>query len=280
VIVRGLLVAASGFVFIFSPGLPMRLLMRGMGRLSFKREFVYWGIGAWIIALPPSLFVQSLLRQVLQGPQASRDRLAPLDYGLTLMSALLTALLVAGVMYLVLRRSRRTTPLEDLAPGGLALGFGAGLIAQVFTGLSLVGAGFQLMFGNVANETLSRLAQSSYLDLVLGLLPLILFRPALLVVSAARGVLVARGLVQGARYFWLAVIVDAVFVWALFALQLALGSETPGQVLVGSVAPMTAAVTCVYYVVAFGLAYAWVLRQISRWESVTVKGRGTRDARE
>jgi len=197
-LLRGLLVTLSGFLFIFSPGLPMSLLVRRGP--SFNRDIVYWGIGAWLVALLPSLFLQSLLRQILQNSQTPRGLSGqPMDYALTLAGALLTAFFVAGGMYLVLRfkRIKATT----LPPNGLALGFGVGLIAQVFTGLSLVGAGFRLMFGDASTETLVSLAQVSYLNLLLALLALILFRPALLAVSAARGVLVARALNEHPLFF-------------------------------------------------------------------------------
>lgn len=274
-ILRGLLIAAGGFLFIFSPGLPMSLLARRSP--SFNRDIVYWGIGAWPVALLPSLFLQSLLRQILQNSQTPR-RLSgqPMDYALTLAGALLTAFFVAGGMYLVLRFKRIEA--TTLPPNGLALGFGVGLIAQVFTGLSLVGAGFRLMFGDASTETLVSLAQVSYLNLLLALLALILFRPALLAVSAARGVLVARALNEHPLFFGLAVLVDAVFVWAILALQLALGGESPGQVLVGDSSALTSVMNIVYYVLAFGLAYRWLLTQIAGWESEKVKGKGKRDA--
>ncbi len=275
-ILRGLLIAASGFLFIFSPGLPMSLLARRSP--SFSRDIVYWGIGAWLVALLPSLFLQSLLRQILQNSPTPRGLSGqPVDYALTLAGALLTALFVAGGMCLVLRFKRIEA--ATLPPNGLALGFGVGLITQVFTGLSLVGAGFRLMFGDTGTETLASLAQVSYLNLLLALLALILFRPALLAVSAARGVLVARALKERPSFFWLAVLVDAVFVWVILALQLALGGESPGQVLVGGIDPLTSAVTIVYYLIAFGLAYGWLLTQIAGWESEQVKSKGKRDAR-
>lgn len=274
-ILRGLLIAAGGFLFIFSPGLPMSLLVRRSP--SFNRDIVYWGIGTWLVALLPSLFLQSLLRQILQNSQTPRGLSGqPMDYALTLAGALLTAFFVAGGMYLVLRFKRIEA--TTLPPNGLALGFGVGLIAQVFTGLSLVGAGFRLMFGDASTETLVSLAQVSYLNLLLALLALILFRPALLAVSAARGVLVARALNEHPLFFWLAVLVDAVFVWAILALQLALGGESPGQVLVGDSSALTSVVNIVYYVLAFGLAYRWLLTQIAGWESEKVKGKGKRDA--
>ncbi|MBF8284057.1 MAG: hypothetical protein HW378_2972 [Anaerolineales bacterium] len=274
-ILRGLLIAAGGFLFIFSPGLPMSLLVRRSP--SFNRDIVYWGIGAWPVALLPSLFLQSLLRQILQNSQTPRGLSGqPMDYALTLAGALLTAFFVAGGMYLVLRFKRIEA--TTLPPNGLALGFGVGLIAQVFTGLSLVGAGFRLMFGDASTETLVSLAQVSYLNLLLALLALILFRPALLAVSAARGVLVARALNEHPLFFGLAVLVDAVFVWAILALQLALGGESPGQVLVGDSSALTSVMNIVYYVLAFGLAYRWLLTQIAGWESEKVKGKGKRDA--
>jgi hypothetical protein len=269
---RGLVVAAGGFLFIFSPGLPMSLLVRSLRSLAFNRDMVYWGIGAWLVALLPGLFLQSLLRQILQNgatPRAPSGQ--PLDYALTLAGALITAFFVAGGMYLVLRRNRSDVPMERLYPNGLALGFGVGLIAQVFTGLSLVGAGFRLMFGDASTETLAQLAQISYPNLLLALLPLILFRPALLAVSAARGTLVARALREHAAFFWLAVLVDAVFVWAILAVQLALGGENPGQVLVGDTNAAISMVTSAYYLIAFGLAYRWLLAQIAGWHSRTQK---------
>ena len=253
--------------------------MRRSRSPSFNRDLLYWGIGAWLVALLPSLFLQSLLRQSLQNSPTPRDLSGqPIGYVLTLAGAFLTAFFVAGAMYLVLRRTRRDVPPEQLYPNGLVLGFGVGLIAQVFTGLSLVGAGFRLMFGDTSTETLAALTRVSWLELVLALLALILFRPALLVVSAARGVLVARALNERLRFFWLAVLVEAVFTWAVLALQLALGGDSPGQVLVGGVDPLTSVVTILYYLLAFGLAYRWLLAQIARWDSGKVKGKGKHDA--
>ncbi|MBM2849612.1 MAG: hypothetical protein HW418_2554, partial [Anaerolineales bacterium] len=116
-ILRGLLIAASGFLFIFSPGLPMSLLARRSP--SFNRDIVYWGIGAWLVALLPSLFLQSLLRQILQNSQTPRGLSGqPMDYVLTLAGALLTAFFVAGGMYLVLRFKRIEA--TTLPPNGLA----------------------------------------------------------------------------------------------------------------------------------------------------------------
>lgn len=262
-ILRGLAVAASGFLFIFSPGLPLGLLARRSP--SFRRDLIYWGIGLWIVMLPPSLFLQSLLRQALVG-QAPRPDLGdrPLDYALALLGALPAAILVQGAMALVLRRQK--SPAEALQPNGLALGFGVGLIAQLFTGLGLVGAGFGLMFGDLTSPIVAPLAQASAADLLLGLIPLVLFRPALLVVSAVQGVLVGQSLdARKGRFFLLAVLVGVLFAWAILAAQLALGVENPGQVTVGEMDPLAAGTAIAYYLLAFILAYRWLEARLANW---------------
>jgi len=267
-LLRGLTVAASGFLFIFSPGLPIGLLARS-GQ-TIKRELLYWGAGLWLVMLLPSLFFQSLLRQILRGGQASGDLSGQMmDYPSTLLGAFLTTVIVQGAMYLLLRLRRHKY--NSLLSSGLSLGVGVGLIAQVFTGLSLVGAGFRLMFGDTSTPTLSSLAQIGYLSLLLGLLPLILYRPALLVVSAVQGALVGRALHERAYFFWLAVLVGTLFAWLIVALQLALGSQSPGQVLVGDTDTLTSLVTIVYYALAFYVALRWLQTQISNWSRVSTK---------
>jgi hypothetical protein len=224
-------------------------------------------MGLWLAALLPSLFLQSLLRQILLGNQPAPGPAGqPTEYALPMLGAFVTAIFVLGAMYWVLRRRAQAA----LLPDGLALGFGIGLVAQIFTGLSLVGAGFRVMFGDTSTPTLAALAQASYLELLLGLLPLVLFRPALLAVSALQGVLAGRALREGWRYFWLAVLVNTFFVWGILALQLALGGEDPGQVLLGASDPLVAAVTSGYYLLVFALAFRWLLSQVATWGSASV----------
>jgi hypothetical protein len=262
-ILRGLLIATGGFLFIFSPGLPIGLLSRRSP--SFRRELIYWGMGLWLVSLVPSLFIQSLLRQALLGGQAGRALASrPLDYALTLLGALLSALIVVAAMALLLRW-RRVDP-ASLEPNGLALGFGIGLIAQIFTGLGLVSSGFRLMFGDVSTPTLASLAKLGLVQLLVGLLPLILFRPALLVVSAVQGVLAGRALRAGQRFFWLAVLVGGLFPWVILALQLVAGADNPGQFLLGSTDLPTALLTSAYYLAAFALAYRWLAGQMAEWK--------------
>jgi hypothetical protein len=41
-------------------------LLRRYGR-GFPRELLYWGMGIWLVTLVPTYFLQSLVRQVVQG---------------------------------------------------------------------------------------------------------------------------------------------------------------------------------------------------------------------
>ena len=266
---RGILVAASGFLFIFSPGLPIGLLARRSP--AFKRELIYWGAGLWLVTLLPSIFIQSLLRQLLSGDQAPRELTRqPVVFLQTLLGALLTALFVQAAMALVMRRQRQDA--GTLLANGMALGFGIGLVAQVFTGLNLIGAGYRLIYGDFSSTTtLSSLAEAKHLELLLGLLPLILFRPALLLVSAVQGVLVARAMREGFNFFWLAVLINVAFSWGALALQLALGDENAGQVLLGATDPLASSVMIVYYILALLLAYRWLLTQMACWSQVSSK---------
>jgi hypothetical protein len=261
-LLQGLIIAVGGFLFIFSPGLPLGVLVRRSP--VFNRELIYWGIGLFLAALLPSLFIQSLLRQLLAGGGAERPLSGgPAGYILTLLSALIAALILQLALLLALRRRPAGASLE---PDGLALGFGVGLVAQVFTGLALVGAGFRLMFGDVSAPILGGLAQASLLDLLLGLLPLILYRPALLVVSAVQGVLVARSLREGAAFFWLAALVGALFAWLVVALQLALGAENPGQFILGISQPLPGLLALVFYLAALWAALRWLSARMAGWQ--------------
>jgi hypothetical protein len=256
VILRGLLIAASGFVFIFSPGLPLSALTRRSP--GVERGLIYWGLALWPLALLPALFLQSLLRQAVRGSTPSAaPGVEPVDYLLTLAGALIAALILQGAMVLLLH-FKRPAP-EETVPAGLSLGFGIGLISQVFTGLALVSAGFRLTLGETGDPLLTTLAQAEGWRLALSLLPVILYRPALLVVSAARGLLVARSLTEGFRLWLVAVVVDTLFSWLSVASQLALGTANGGEIVAGATPPLTAVVTAVYYVLAFALAMRWII---------------------
>ena len=63
-ILKGLLVVASGFIFIFSPGVPMKLISRY--RPDYKKEGLYWGIGIWIIPSSSARLFKALPARLLQ----------------------------------------------------------------------------------------------------------------------------------------------------------------------------------------------------------------------
>lgn len=253
-LVRGLLVAFAGFLFIFIPGLPMRLLARP--DRTVPRGLLYWGMLIWVVTLLVGLFFQSLMSQAFQpeGPRAIGGR--PGDLVLALIGALLQAFLLEVGMYWRLRRTRAAA--VDRESAGLTLGYGVGIIYQVFTGFALVGAGVRLVFGDSGDATLAALAASPMLELVLGLTAMVLFRLALLVVRGALGVLVGEAADGRSHLLWWAVGLDAAFVWLILVLQVLVGGGRPGQIMVGQVDPVTSAVSVVYYLVVFLVAYQWL----------------------
>src|SRR5512145_1845815 len=190
---KGLLVVISGFLFIFASGIPMRLIARF--RPDYKRDGIYWGVIIWIFAFFLSTFLQNLVRQIASGGVNDSPVASPWPF---LIGAVFTTLFVQIGMLIFLRNYRKKD--EDVISGGLALGFGIGLIAQVFTGMILItagagvllqGFGVTLPFGNIQAATLELISKESLFGLIAALLSLILFRVALLTVSAAQGFLVA-----------------------------------------------------------------------------------------
>jgi hypothetical protein len=257
---RGILIALSGFLFVFAPGVPMGLLRR-YGHI-FPREFLYWGMGIWLVVLVPTYFLQSLVRQFAQGAgPATAFEVGPGTYMLSLVNAVLAAVLLVAAMAIYLRRKR--LPEEERIEGGLTLGIGVGLIAQVFTGISLIGAGFRLVYGDTTDATLAALAHSPILDLLLGLLAMILFRIALLTVSGVVGILVVRAVSGKGSAFWMGAAVYAGFSWVILAVQLAIGGENPGAILAGQTRLLTSALTVAYYVAWIALAYLMLRRQLA-----------------
>ncbi len=258
--IRALLVIASGFIFIFSPGLPMSLISRY--HPDYKRDLVYWGLGAWLIANLINQFSSILLRQYMYRDAAVTGFAStPLDFAYIFLSALISAIILGLFMLLVLRIKSAQQPLTDLAADGLALGFGTGLIAQVFTGITLVGAGFQVLFGNTSsNITIDAIANSNALVLFASILTLILFRIALLAVSAVQGVLTACSFAKKKGAFWIGVIVMALFTAIILSLQLLMGGSDAGQVTVGITPAPVSIVTGLYYLLTFVAAYYWLVK--------------------
>ena len=267
-IIKGLLVVASGFIFIFSPGIPMRLISQY--KPDYKKDGLYWGIGIWIIVFFLSTFLQNFIRQIATGGQgtveanASLSNLAPY-----LLGSVLTTLLLQAGMLIFLRN--RTGKGEDIASDGLALGFGIGLITQIFTGMNLIGAGAGLIFGNsgigstlasVQSQMISSIAEVGTFSMVAVLLSMILYRVALLTISAVQGYLVSKSLREGKKqYFYAGLCVYILFTWSILLLQLLLGENDPGQIL-GVTSPLTSIITSVLYLVFTFLGYKWLSNEL------------------
>ncbi len=261
-LLRALLVITSGFIFIFSPGLPMSLISRYSP--EYNRDLVYWGIGVWLVSLISSLFVQSLIRQILfQGQSVAGFTGQPLDYSITLINALISALFLGLGMLLVLKYKKKKNPEEDTSINGLAMGFGVGLVAQVFTGINLVGAGFRILFGDTESvEILSAIANNSIVMVMVSLAAIIFFRIALLTVSAVQGLLTARSIEGGKGQFWVGILINTAFIWIILAIHLLMSEQIPGQVSVGITPTAVSIVTIIYYLLSFGIAYGWLSNQL------------------
>jgi len=260
-VLKGLLVVASGFAFIFASGIPMRML--GRFRPDYKKDGLYWGIGIWIIAFFVSNFLQSLVKQIATHGEGQESGWAPY-----LLGAVLTMLLLQIGMRIFLRK--RAAQGEDIDSDGLALGFGIGVITQIFTGLSLIGAGAGLMFqgfgmqavpGTVQSGTIEMISSANFLSLLAALLSMIFYRIALLTVSSVQGYLVAGALKGKAARFWSALLVATAFSWVIFFVQWALGTENPGQIL-GFTSPFISLVSIAYYAIVFYLGYRWLAGEL------------------
>ena len=261
-LLRSLLVVVSGFIFIFSPGLPMNLISRYSP--DYKRDLVYWGIGGWLVATVIALFTNNLIRIIVfdsENPAGYTGQ--PIDYIFIFAGSFISALFLGIVMLLILKFKHRKNPEHDVLANGLALGFGAGLVAQVFTGITLVGAGFQVMFGNTSsNITVEAIANSNLGLLIANILTLILFRIALLAVSAVQGILTAKSMQEKKGRFWLGVLVAALFTSIILIVQLLMGQSIPGQVSVGFTSTPISIVTGIYYLLAFIAAYYWLVKNL------------------
>jgi len=265
-VLKGLLVVLGGFLFIFSSGVPMRLISRF--KPDYRREGLYWGIGIWILAFFISTFLQNLARQFLEGsgtPAAEQ----PAGIAGYLAGTLVTTLLMQAGMVIYLRKRQKKE--EDIISAGLALGFGIGLVAQVFTGLILItsgagvllqGAGVELTLGAVQAPLIQLIASETAFALAAALVALVLFRIALLTVNAVQGYMVARSVKGKKKWFWTAILVFAVFSWIIFAVQYAVGSSSPGQVSLGITPPFISIITSIYYLAAAVLVYRWLHNQL------------------
>ena len=244
-ILRGLIVAFAGFTFIFLPGVFISILSRR--DLRFETNLLLWGMGVLIVALFPALFLVSLLRMIILG-----NAVAGLTtlYMFSFLGSLIAAIFLEWGKYLLLRW--RQIPLAKLLGSGIGLGLGVGLLTNVFQGISLVGAGFRLLYGDIATPDLAKIASQTWLDLLVGLVSLNVYRLALVAISAALGGLVAQALIdRRQRWLWLAVLINAFAAWSYTAIGLALGNDN----LVANI------IALLYQGALAAVALFWLMRQ-------------------
>ncbi|MDK2981005.1 MAG: hypothetical protein PWQ55_1352 [Chloroflexota bacterium] len=260
-ILKGLLVVISGFVFIFSSGIPMSMISRN--RPDYKREALYWGMGIWAVTFFVSTFLQSFIKQIITGGQAAGGS-SVFSY---LSGDIITILLLQLGMLWFLKN--RLTKGKDVESEGLALGFGIGVIAHVFTGISEIGLGFRMIFnngsalalGDAQAETIAAVANASVPNLLVTSLATILFRVALLTVSAAQGYLVAGAVKQKKLRFWAGAGLYLFLTWGALLLELALGEQNFGQIL-GVTSTLTSAVMIVFYALVTYLTFRWLSNEL------------------
>jgi len=244
-IFRGLIVALGGFVFIFLPGAFISILNRR--KLRLETNLLLWGIGVLVVTLFPAIFLTSLLRMIILGEGAPEGGML---YVFLFLGSLIAAVFLEGGKYLLLRWRRAST--VNLLSSGIMLGIGASLLNNIYQGFSLIGAGFRLVLGDTSTLDLAKIASQTWLDLILGLVTLNVYRIALVVISAALGGLVAYALIEGRqRWLWLAVLINTVSAWSYSAIGQALGNES-----------LTAnTIMLLYQGILAVLAMFWLMRQ-------------------
>jgi hypothetical protein len=257
-LLRGLIVVASGFLFIFISGIPMRTLAGWTKGLS--SEILYWGIGVGVVAatVADALF-QGTVVPVIQSWLGGQARLSLLTgYLVTLVGALVLAAFVEISLYLALRLRR----FRGLDPEriGLRLGLGFGLVFQVATGVLLLGSGFRLLFGEASDPTfplLSALADSPLPQVILYLAAKVASRAVFPLVFGALGLLLGKARIDGLRYLGLAVVGASAFSWIVSVIQLSFSMADPLEAAATFHLGASAAVL-VYYLVVFALTDRWL----------------------
>jgi hypothetical protein len=252
-ILRGLTVALGGFVFIFLPGAVVAFITRR--DLRFETSLLLWGMGLLIVTLFPALFLTNLLRLILFGEGGPESAML---YIFALGGSIIAAVFLEVGKYLLLRWRRLDQ--DKLLESGILIGLGVGLLTNVFQGISLVGAGLRLVFGDTSTPDLAQIASQGWLNLITGLVSLNVYRVALVALSAALGGLVARALLnRQLRWLWLAVAINALAAWSYNAIGLALGTDN-----------LTASLVALVYQGALAaLVLYWLTKQVPALPSQT-----------
>jgi hypothetical protein len=272
-LVKGILVLIGGFLFVFASGLPMRLISRF--KPNYKREGMYWGMGIYIITFLLGAFIQNLILQIVSGG-SSRQEGAILPF---LLGTVFTTLLLLLGMRLFLKFKQAKG--DDLQSVGLALGFGVGMIAQVFTGMILItagaglifrGIGFDFTLNNLQAPMLEALLGESIFGILAGLIALILYRMALLIVGAGQGLLTAFSITGKKSWFWAAALIGLLFPWVILFIQSIAGVQNPGSVSLGVTPPIQSVLISLYYLAIFFFGYRWIHNELYQESNKSKKG--------
>jgi len=240
-IIRGLLLAVDGFVFVFMPAALLPVLLRRQPDVN--RRFVWWGAGTFLISLLPALFLSSLARQILQPDDGFAAQAL-----VALIGALINGVLIVGAQYLLLRWRK---PEPAMSPAtGLSVGLGVGVVTQVFVGFAHIGAGLRLLFfRDTSTPGLAALAAIPIGLLSLQLLAELVNRAVIFVVNGGLGYMVGKSLVGRRGLLWLAISLYAAFTFTFQLIQLGLAEQ---EILASVLSVLLA-------VVVGGLILRWLL---------------------
>lgn len=204
-LIRGLLISASGFLFIFLPAYIIAFFLRKWRKID--RSLFGLGALSLLVALLPTNFLLSLSRHMLPQGEAFWISLMPI-----LIGSLLSGFFEEISKWAVLRL--KGIPGEDLLTGGMAVGLGAGFIAKIFLGIAFIGAGMRLTFGDASAASLREMAATPLAALSLKALASLADRLALLILNACLGFLVAKSILKGSK----ALLLSTVLIHAGFKL--------------------------------------------------------------
>jgi hypothetical protein len=251
-IIRGLLLAIDGFLFVFMPAMLLPVLTRR--HPDVNRRFVWWGAGAFLVSLLPALFLSSLVRQILQPDERLFSQAL-----FAFISALINGVLVMGVQYLLLRWKK---PEPILLPAtGLSVGLGVGVVTQIFAGFAHIGAGLRLLFfQDASTPELVTLAALPIGLLLLQLLAELMNRGVVFVVNGSLGYLLGKSLVDRRRLLVLTMLLYTIFGFIFQLVQLGLAER---EMLVSGVSILLA-------IVVGGPIFRWLLTM----PAVTTKSPG------
>jgi hypothetical protein len=242
---RGIVVALAGMLAVFVPGSVISVLARRGVRS--RNPLLLWGMLTFLVALLVATFLATLIRLIVEGGALSG---APPSYLSITISAAINGIVIEGAMYVLLRWRKASVDGD-----GVIAGAGMGLLVGIFQGLAIIGAGMRLIFGDTSTEELAFIAVRPWPDLVAHLLAFILYRMAIITLSAALGMVVARALFAGQRRWpklLAAMAIYAAFAWGYAALGLQLGTE----------ALLPAVVAIVYEIVVIAAAYLWLSKNM------------------